>query len=105
MTALHLVLEARAPARNVWRRYELSATCDLFGVWCVAVTFGRIGAPGRTLSSSHLDEYAARRFVRACLRKRLSAPRRIGVAYRVVRCDDPGAWLDDIPALLSGRNE
>lgn len=99
MTALRLVLEARDPARNVWRRYELVVARDLFGAWLVEVTFGRIGSPGRTRGHSYADEGAARRFALACVRRRLSAPRRIGTAYRVADRADPDEWLCGLPLV------
>ena len=38
--------------------------------------------------------------VRRALRRRLSAPRRIGVLYRVIACHDPGCWLAMMGFLL-----
>jgi predicted DNA-binding WGR domain protein len=99
VTALHLVLEARDPARNVWRRYELVVERDLFGVWLVEVTFGRIGSPGRTRVHSYVDEGAARRFALACVHRRQSAPRRIGTPYCLADCADPDGWLDGLPLM------
>lgn len=79
-----LHLEARDPSRNRLRRWELEITDDLFGVWSVRINFGRIGASGRTLVRVFSEFTAAERYVRAALARRDSAPRRIGVRYRVV---------------------
>lgn len=100
--SVRVELEARDPARNVWRRYALAAAPDLFGTWMVEVNFGRIGAPGRSRVSAHPDETEARAFVRRCLRRRLSAPRRIGTPYRAVAISDPDHWLDELgPAFAT----
>ena len=80
-------MEARDPAQNRFRRWELEAAEDLFGAWIVWVRFGRIGAAGRSFARSFGDPVAADRYVRAALTRRRSAPRRIGVAYRVIADD------------------
>jgi predicted DNA-binding WGR domain protein len=82
MTSLCIRLEARSPAHRCHRAYEIALTTDLFGAWLVEMRYGRIGARGRTKarSFSSADEAAAQ--VKACLRRRASAPRWLGVAYR-----------------------
>ena len=75
-------LEASDPERNLHRAYRVAAGRDLFGQWIVEITFGRIGARGRTQVIPVADETAARTYVEACLRKRMSAPKRIGVSSR-----------------------
>lgn len=55
---------------------------DLFGRVVVETAWGRIGAPGRTLTRSFVREDDACRYVRALLRRRAGAPRRIGTDYR-----------------------
>ena len=93
MRAFLMTLEAREPARNVFRNYEITAGRDLFGAWIVDVRYGRIGAPGRVLRQSFGDEAAACRRALDCLRQRQSAPRRIGVPYVVMRLEDECGWL------------
>jgi len=80
-------MEARDPTRNRFRRWEMEVSEDLFGVWIVQVNFGRIGSTGRTFARSFADHLAAGRYVRAAIARRRSAPRRIGVAYRVIADD------------------
>ena len=80
-------MEARDPTRNRFRRWELEVAQDLFGVWIVQVNFGRIGSTGRTFARSFADHLAAGQYVRAAIARRRSAPRRIGVAYRVIADD------------------
>ncbi|MGA9864869.1 MAG: WGR domain-containing protein [Acetobacteraceae bacterium] len=85
MMSLCLRLEARAPARRCHRAYEIVGGQDLFGAWLVEMRYGRIGSlsQSRTQSFGGVDEAVA--LVAACLRKRATAPRRIGVAYRLRR--------------------
>ncbi|QSA99350.1 WGR domain-containing protein (plasmid) [Methylococcus sp. EFPC2] len=89
--AIHL--EASDPARNIRRSYSIAAGQDLFGDWIVALNYGRIGAKGHTKTVQVADEAAAYSYVRKCLCKRKSAPKRIGIDYKVKGI--VGAW-DDI---------
>jgi hypothetical protein len=52
--------------------------------WTAHVTFGRIGARGRTLRYEFANQAAATAFVRSRLRRRATAIRRLGVPYRPV---------------------
>jgi predicted DNA-binding WGR domain protein len=90
MMEFSILLEACDPERNIHRAYRLAAGQDLFGNWIVEVTYGRIGAKGRTKVVPVADEAAARRYVQTCLKKRESAPKRIGVGYK--RIQKTGAW-------------
>lgn len=92
MSVFSIQLEARDPARNRFRAYQIDVSRDLFGAWLVEVRFGRIGARGRTLSVTLDDEQAARRMVRERLQRRARAPGRIGVAYRTLELWDPLGW-------------
>ena len=96
-------LEACDPARDLRRAYAIEAGCDLFGAWVVAVTFGRIGRPGRRLIYVVATEAAACRVVRARLRRRASAPRRLGVAYELRRLTDPDGWSAGLIASDHGN--
>ena len=80
--------------RNCRRRYRVEAGQDLFGTWLVTITFGRLGASGRTIVHVAGDEQQARKLVRASLRLRATAPRRIGVAYRERARSASPAWSD-----------
>lgn len=94
MTLLHIRLEARSPARRCFRAYEIATSVNLFGAWLVEMSYGRIGASGRTKTRSFPLAEQARVQVVACLRKRASAPRRIGVSYRVRSADWREEWCD-----------
>jgi len=77
MTLLSMVLHARNPQKNVARAYTLHVGSNLFGEIEVVTTYGRIGTRGRskTYPCSSQDE---------ALKRRLSAPKRIGVHYHIV---------------------
>jgi predicted DNA-binding WGR domain protein len=94
MTSLCIRLEARSPAHRCFRAYEVAAGVDLFGAWLVAMSYGRIGTSGRTKTRSSPVAEEARAQVVACLRKRASAPRRIGVAYRVRSAVRSEEWCE-----------
>ena len=66
------------------RAWRIETGPDLFGVWVTTVRFGRIGAADRALSYQFASEAEVRSFVRTRLRRRGTAKRRIGVAYRVI---------------------
>jgi predicted DNA-binding WGR domain protein len=83
--ALSIYLEARAPRRRCHRAYAIELVRDLFGVWLVEMTYGRIGTQGRTKVRSFAQLSDAHRQVTTCLRRRATAPQRIGVAYEIVR--------------------
>jgi len=87
-----ITLEARNPARGCLRHYRVEAGTDLFGVWVVEISYGRIGTVGRSRSFVVRDEAQARRLAQSILKRRATAPRRIGVAYRILELIDPGGW-------------
>ena len=74
------------------RQYRVEAGTDLFGVWVVEISYGRIGTAGRSRSYVVRDEEEARRLARSILKRRATAPRRIGVAYRIRELIDPEGW-------------
>jgi hypothetical protein len=45
MMKIFIELHARDPANNRHRSWRVVAGVDLFGLWTVHVSFGRIGAP------------------------------------------------------------
>jgi hypothetical protein len=52
MDAFSALLEARDPAQGRFRSYRLEAGIDLYVVWLVDVTSGRIGTRGRASATS-----------------------------------------------------
>ena len=93
MYIFRAVLEARDPDLGRYRAYRLEAGTDLFGIWLVDVTYGRINSPGRLIRYVANDEAEARLLVRHSLRRRASARKRIGVSYRICELIDPEEWL------------
>ncbi|WP_169979780.1 WGR domain-containing protein [Tautonia rosea] len=94
MNVFAATLEACDPARGHYRAYRLEAGTDLFGAWLVDVTYGRIGARGRTIRYLARDEAEAKKLVRQSLRRRGTARKRIGVGYELRELVDPGEWLE-----------
>ena len=78
-----MALEAHSEERNHHRRYEVSVGRDLLGHWIVTIRFGRVGTPLRELRFGSPDVKSAHAAVHDRLRRRLSAPRRIGCRYVV----------------------
>jgi hypothetical protein len=83
---------------NHHRRYEIVVGRDLFDDWTASIRYGRTGQAGREehFASPTADEIQA--LIRNRLRRRLSAPRRIGVPYRLTSFStapgfDAAAWL------------
>ena len=93
MERFSIRLEACDPAHGRFRAYRIEAGTDLLGDWLVDVVYGRIGSPGRRVRHVASNEADARRIVRHCLQRRSTAPRRIGVAYRLTDLADPGQWI------------
>ena len=69
----------------------IDVATDMFGAWLVDMSYGRIGTIGRSTIRSFTTIEGAQDQVRACLRKRATAPRRIGVAYHCVASIDTKA--------------
>jgi predicted DNA-binding WGR domain protein len=80
----------------------IDVATDLFGAWLVDMSYGRIGTIGRSTIRSFTTIEGAQDQVRACLRKRATAPRRIGVAYHVRRVDRNEGWREPFDDQLRG---
>ena len=91
------MLEARSAVHRCFRAYGIDVSRDLFGAWMVEMSYGRIGTIGRTKVRSFRTTEQAQAQVDVCLRKRSTAPRRIGVDYRVRRIVRSEEWRQ--PAL------
>jgi hypothetical protein len=106
---LNIVLEAHHPQRNHHRRYEIIVGKDLLDDWTVKIRFGRSGQYGRVLQFASPKAEEMRCVIRDRLRRRLSAPKRIGCSYRLSafstsRGVDPADWLPGnlMASLLTG---
>ena len=51
-----ITLGARNPTRRSLRQYRVEAGTDLFGVWVVEISYGRIGTAGRSRNYVFRDE-------------------------------------------------
>ncbi|HEY1270440.1 MAG TPA: WGR domain-containing protein [Gemmataceae bacterium] len=80
---LTVSLEAHNAGRNHHRRYEIRLGRDLFGDWTVCLLYGRVGRAGQLVRHSGTDPERLRQVIHESLRRRLSAPKRIGCAYRL----------------------
>ena len=99
VTSLSIRLEARSAAHRCYRAYVIDVGTDLFGAWLVDMSYGRIGTIGRSKIRSFATIEDAHDQVRACLRKRATAPRRIGAAYHVRRVDRNEGWGNRGPTI------
>jgi hypothetical protein len=95
---LTLAFEAHHDERNHHRRYAVTIGRDLFDAWTVAIRYGRTGQAGRELRYAAAEPEAIRAILRDRLRRRLSAPRRIGCSYRLAAFHtapgfDASSWL------------
>src|SRR5262249_44025128 len=93
-----VAFEAHNPELNHHRRYQVTVGRDLLDAWTVAIRYGRAGQGGQELryASDQADEIRA--IIRDRLRRRLSAPRRIGCPYRMTAFNaapgfDTASWL------------
>ena len=101
-----LELEAHNVERNHHRRYEVMIGRDLLDCWTVRFRNGRVGQSGRVtrFSSTQPDELKA--IIRDRLKRRLSAPQRIGCSYQIVACGGQlnEDWLPmEVMSLLRQR--
>jgi hypothetical protein len=95
---LTVVFEAHNPAKNHHRRYAVTVGRDLLDDWTVAICYGRSGQPGRETRYAGPEANAMRAIIRDRLRRRLSAPKRIGCPYRLTALNvasdfDAADWL------------
>lgn len=95
---LMVVFEAHNTERNHHRRYEVILGQDLLDDWTVAIRYGRVGQGGRLLRFASRRPDDIRAVIRDRLRRRLSAPKRIGCPYRLAVFStapgfDASSWL------------
>jgi predicted DNA-binding WGR domain protein len=97
LNSWHIALRAEDPTANCYRAYDIHIDRDLFALWNITVSWGRIGAAGtrKMITVASLDE--AWPLLKPMLRRRLTAGRRIGCGYRLVSCHLPdGCDLGDV---------
>ena len=95
---LCIAFEAHNHEKNHHRRYEVTVGRDLLNDWTVSIRYGRMGQGGRELRYAATEAEEMRAVIRERLRRRLSAPKRIGCPYRLAGFTaapgfDTSAWL------------
>ena len=103
---MNLALEAHSDEHNHHRRYEMVVGKDLLDDWTLSIRYGRVGHGGQEIRFASRDAGELQRIIRDRLKRRLSAPKRIGCSYQLVAFQSvadiqPHAWLpSDVMALL-----
>lgn len=106
---LNVAFEAHHAESNHHRRYEITVGRDLLDDWTVSIRYGRTGQGGRMLHYAGQDVGKLQSIVKERLRRRLSAPKRIGCPYRLkalsaVSGFDAETWLPgDLMSRFFGR--
>jgi len=95
---LTIAFEAHNAGKNHHRRYEVSVGRDLLDDWTVAIRFGRTGQGGQERRYASAEPQAMQAVIRDRLRRRLSAPKRIGCPYQLAAFSqapgfDATGWL------------
>jgi hypothetical protein len=95
---LTVAFEAHHAERNHHRRYAVMIGRDLLNDWTVRICYGRTGQSGNEIHFASQNADELRTIIRDRLRRRLSAPRRIGCAYRITTLNSatgfgPSTWL------------
>jgi predicted DNA-binding WGR domain protein len=95
---LTVVFEAHNSEQNHHRRYEVTLGRDLLDDWTVEIRYGRCGQGSQTKRFASPKAERMKAIIRDRLRRRLSAPKRIGCSYRLAAFNaatgfDVAAWL------------
>ena len=95
---LTVAFQAHHAGNNHHRHYAITVGRDLLDDWTVAIRYGRAGQGGRELRYASPQPEEMKAVIRDRLRRRLSAPRRIGCPYRLTALStapgfDAAAWL------------
>jgi len=90
----HIELRACDPDKNISRFYIINVGRDLLGDLIVTFRNGRIGNFGRLKSHVCKDLEEAAKIVSKSLKRRNSAPKRIGVYYKIQSIYDPDNWME-----------
>jgi predicted DNA-binding WGR domain protein len=95
---LNLTFEAHNAEQNHHRRYQVTVGRDLLDDWTVSVRYGRVGQGGQEKRFASAKPEEMRAVIRDRLKRRLSAPKRIGCPYRLAAFSaapgfDASDWL------------
>ncbi len=80
----NIQLRAENPQNNLYRWYSIRIDKNLFGEWCLSLSYGRIGHRGQTKLSFWTDISLLLRQLKRILKKRLNSSKRIGCNYKIV---------------------
>lgn len=95
---LTIAFEAHSDEQNHHRLYQITVGRDLLDDWTVGIFYGRCGQRNQEKRFASAKAEEMRVLIRNRLKRRLSAPKRIGCAYRLSTFNtapgfDPSAWL------------
>lgn len=85
----HICLRAVSEDRRIDREYVLEMGVDLFRHWYVTTTYGRFLTKGRKATFDFKTKEEAYVFMHATLKRRLSAPKRVGYPYCITSLQMP----------------
>ena len=94
-----ITLEARNPARRCSRYYRVESGIDLFGLWVVEITYGRIGTADRSQCYVLRDEGEARHLAQSVLKRFLTSSKGPVPDHATPSAHAPGS------PTLAGRSE
>jgi|GEM_PF-4324413 len=77
-------LQAKHSPKNIYRWYAIRVDQNLFGEWCLSISYGRIGQRGQSKQYQWSDIAVLMTHIKGILRKRLNATNRIGCNYEIV---------------------
>lgn len=77
-------LHAKHPPKNIFRWYSLRVDQNLFGEWCLSISYGRIGQRGHSKQYRWSELAVLMTQIKSILRKRLNAANRIGCNYEII---------------------
>ena len=102
---MNVAFKAHNAERKHHRRYEITIGRDLLDDWTVSIRYGRTGSGGHVLRYAGQDAAKLQGIVKERLRRRLSAPKRIGCPYTLKELNavsgfNAGTWL---PADVMAR--
>lgn len=81
-----VIMKAIYQQRNVFRFYEIHMTKDLFGMFSTTIYYGRIGCHRGTKKEYVFeDQHMQKNHAKRLIKKRLSAKKRIGTNYQIVK--------------------
>ena len=91
--AFAIYMEAINAAKGHHRAYAIYAAPDLFGDWCIDITYGKIGCTGHKIRHVAPSIDHAAQIIKCALQRRKSSVKRIGTEYITKELVDPEKML------------